>query len=135
MPSGAVRRFFLRLLTLFHSTRAEADLAREIKTHLQLLEDKFRAEGMTVEDARFAARRAFGGVEQMKERQRDARAFRWIDESWLDLKLGARMLLKYPGLTFVGGLGMAVAIAIGAVAFSLFYTLMSPTLPLDDGDR
>ncbi|HEY0306341.1 MAG TPA: ABC transporter permease, partial [Longimicrobiales bacterium] len=55
--------------------------------------------------------------------------------SWLDIKLGLRMLAKYPGLTIVGGLAMAVAVAIGAAFFGLIYSLMDPTLPLEEGDR
>jgi predicted permease len=55
--------------------------------------------------------------------------------SWLDVKLGARMLIKHPGLTLVGGLGMAVAIAIGAGSFAFFYSHLYPNLPLDEGDR
>ena len=48
----------------------------------------------------------------MKERQRDARSFRILDQSWLDVKLGLRMLIRYPGLTVIAVLGMSVAIAI-----------------------
>lgn len=55
--------------------------------------------------------------------------------SWLDIKLGVRMLVKYPGLALVGGLGMAVAIAIGAASFAFFYSHMYPSIPLDEGDR
>lgn len=55
--------------------------------------------------------------------------------SWLDLKLGIRMLFKNPGLTLVGGLGIAVAIAIGAGSFAFFYSNLWPTLPLEEGDR
>ena len=55
--------------------------------------------------------------------------------SWLDVKLGARMLVKYPGLSVVGGLGMAVGIAISAGFFSFFQLLLFPTLPLHEGDR
>lgn len=55
--------------------------------------------------------------------------------SWLDVKLGARMLVKHPGLALVGVLGMAVAIAIGAASFAVIYTITDPTVPLDDGDR
>jgi putative ABC transport system permease protein len=58
-----------------------------------------------------------------------------IGISWLDIKLGARMLVKYPGLALVGGLGMAVAIAIGAGSFAFFYSAMYPTIPLDEGNR
>ncbi|HSU17576.1 ABC transporter permease [Longimicrobium sp.] len=55
--------------------------------------------------------------------------------SWLDFKLGARMLVKYPALTLVGGLGMAVAIAIGAALFDVIQAYLDPTIPLDQGER
>jgi putative ABC transport system permease protein len=55
--------------------------------------------------------------------------------AWLDFKLGVRMLIKYPGLTLVGVLGMAVAIAISAGSFAFFYSYMTPTLPLAEGER
>ena len=90
---------------------------------------------MSPEEARFAAQRAFGGVEQAKEHQRDARAFRWIDDSLIDFKLGARMLKKYPGLSIVGGIGLAAAIAIGSTSFAFFYSYLYSTLPLDEGHR
>lgn len=130
-----IRRFLFRLLSFFRAGRAEAELAREIKAHLQLMEDELVAQGMSAAEARFAARRAFGGVEQVKEHQRDARSFRWLDAWWLDLKLGARMLIKYPGLTTVGVLGMAVGIGIGAGSFAFFYSYLDPPLPLDEGER
>ena len=92
-----IRRFVLRLLSFFRLSAAEAELSREISAHLQLLEDEHVAKGMSRDDARLAARRAFGGVEQAKEHHRDARGFRWLDNSRMDFKLGARMLAKYPG--------------------------------------
>lgn len=55
--------------------------------------------------------------------------------SALDVKLGVRMLAKYPGLSVVAVTGMAVAIAIGAGAFSVVSSLMETTLPLPEGDR
>ncbi|HEX6912242.1 MAG TPA: ABC transporter permease, partial [Longimicrobium sp.] len=55
--------------------------------------------------------------------------------SWLDVKLGVRMLFKYPGLTLVGGLGMALAIGVGAGMFAFMYAFMFPRLPLDEGHR
>lgn len=63
------------------------------------------------------------------------RGFMIANASWLDFKLGARMLLKYPGVTAVGVLAMSLAIAIGALSFTFFYSFMHPTLPLDEGDR
>ena len=131
----SLRRSFRRLLAVLRFAHAEDDLSREIAAHLQLIEDDLVARGMTREAARLAARRTFGGVEQAKEHQRDARAFRWLDDSRIDCKLGARMLVKYPGLSLIGGAGLAVAMAIGASFFALLYSVAYSTLPLDDGDR
>ena len=55
--------------------------------------------------------------------------------SWLDVKLGLRMMVKHPALTLVGGLGMAVGIGISVAFFSVTRTYLYPTLPLDEGER
>lgn len=55
--------------------------------------------------------------------------------SWLDVKLGARMLVKHPGLSLVGGLGMAVAIAISVGWFAFVSVHIYPVIPLDEGGR
>ncbi len=55
--------------------------------------------------------------------------------SALDFKLGLRMLRRYPGLSLIGGLALAVAIAIGVLAFQFAHDQLTPTLPLDEGDR
>src|SRR5688572_2364235 len=55
--------------------------------------------------------------------------------SWLDFKLGFRMLARYPGLTIVGGLAMAFAIWAGSATFELVTQVIRPTLPLDEGHR
>ena len=131
-----MRRAFFRLLSFLRSSRAEAELAREVESHLALLEERFVAEGMNADDARFAACRAFGGqVEQVKERQRDERSFHLLDQSWLDFKLALRMLIRYPGLTVVGVLGMSVAMAISVGAYAIFGMLLNPSVPLHEGDR
>src|SRR5262245_23397785 len=55
--------------------------------------------------------------------------------SWLDWKLGARLLRKYPALTIIGGLSLAAAIAIGAVGIELADELLYKRLPFPDGGR
>jgi putative ABC transport system permease protein len=130
-----MRRTILRLLSSFRSSRAERELAREIRSHLQLLEDQYIARGMDAKEARYAARRAFGGVEQVKEHQRGARMFRWLAGWPMDLKLGGRMLVKYPGLTIVGGVAMAFGIWVGIVIFQVVGLFVHPTLPLPQGAR
>jgi putative ABC transport system permease protein len=58
-----------------------------------------------------------------------------IGLSWIDLKLALRMLLRYPGLTLVGALGMAVAICVSVTAFTISWKLLDPVVPLEEGDR
>ena len=130
-----VRRALHRFIALFRQRHADAELGREIATHLQLLEDEFMAAGMTREDARYAARRAFGGVEQAKEHQRDARSFRWMAGWPMDLRLGVRMLRRSPGLTLIGVAALTVAIGGGAAYLEFLNDLFRPTLPLPQGDR
>ena len=60
---------------------------------------------------------------------------RSVGVSWLDFKLGFRMLIKHPGLTVVAGLAISFAIAVGAGTFEFATDMLFPTLPLDEGDR
>jgi hypothetical protein len=53
----------------------------------------------------------------------------------IDLKLALRMLVRYPGLTLVGALGMAVAICVSVAAFTISWKLLDPVLPIAEGDR
>src|SRR4026209_504411 len=55
--------------------------------------------------------------------------------SWLDWKLGARLLLKYPALTIIGGLSLSAAIAIGAVGIEVAGELLYKRLPFPEGGR
>jgi predicted permease len=130
-----LRRFFRRLTALIRHDRSETELAREISAHLRLIEDKYRARGLGDVEARQAARREFGGVEQAKEHQRDARTFRPLAGASTDVKLGVRMLAKSPGLTIVGVLALAVAIGGGAAYFEFVNDMVRPTLSFPGGDR
>ena len=104
----------LRLRGLRGRDAAERELEDEISFHIEMQTEEYVRRGMGRAEARRQAVLLFGGVEGHKEACRDARPMGWAPGSWLDLKMGLRMLRKYPGLTLVGGLGMAVAIAIGA---------------------
>src|SRR3990172_10475789 len=104
----------------------------------------FRGEGMrTIRDFFFRLLSVFrsgrAGADfaagQAKESPHDAPPWA-LDSWWLDVKLGVRMLVKYPGLALVGGIGIAVAVAISAGGFSIMYgTILSSSLPLEEGDR
>jgi putative ABC transport system permease protein len=55
--------------------------------------------------------------------------------SSLDFKVGVRMLARYPGLTVIGTLAIAVAIALGTIYFEAVDKFQNPRLPIADGDR
>ena len=89
----------LRFRSLFRSSRAETDLDDELRFHLEERAREFRARGMSGADARDAARRAFGGVEQRKEEIRDARRVRWIEDALRDVGFTLRLMRRSPGFT------------------------------------
>ena len=72
-------------------------------------------------------------VERWRDRRRGGVMV--LGLSWLDFKLGFRMLARYPMLTVVGSLAMAVAIAVGAGTFEVITRVTNPSLPLPNGDR
>ncbi|MBA2572790.1 MAG: ABC transporter permease [Gemmatimonadetes bacterium] len=129
------KRWRKRLRTLLRNDAVERELDEELAFHLAMEIQKNHQAGMSPEEARRQAAIRFGGLEKHKEEVRDARVLGWVPGLSLDFKLGLRMMVKHPGLTVVGGLGMAVAIALGASAFSVLNTMIDPALPLDEGDR
>ena len=132
---AAIRQFFLRLFSLVRSGPAERELGREIEAHLSLLEDEFIAKGMTPADAKLAARRAFGGVDQTKEHQRDARSFRWIDDIPRDLSYAVRSLRRTPAFTIAAVLTLAIGIGATTAIYSVIDRILLQPLPFPDGDR
>ena len=127
---AALRRLVLRLASALRANQAESDLAREVSSHLQLLQDDFERRGLPPADARDAARRTFGGIEQAKDLHRDARSFVWLDDARRDLQYGVRAFRRNPGFAAVAVLTLAVGIGANTAIFSLVNALVLRPLPV-----
>src|SRR5205823_3869958 len=86
----------------------------ELHAHKALLREEFERKGLPPEEARRAARRAYGGVEQSKELHREARSFVWIEQLVKDLRYSARNLLRTPGFTLIAVTVLALGIGVNA---------------------
>ena len=125
-----------RLRLLFARRAAESRMEAEFRFHLEMETERLvREQGLEPGEARRRALVAFGGVEKHKEELRDGRGLAWLGGLSLDVKLGFRMLRRYPGLTLVATLALAVAIGAGAGYLELLHDVFHPTLPIEDGDR
>jgi predicted permease len=123
------RRFLLQVRNFLRPGRAEQELAREMASHLSILEDEFQRRGMTHDEARAAARRAMGGVEQTKERHREARSLPLVEDLRRDLGISARMLWKARGFTAVVILTLGAGIGGNTAIFTVVNALLLRPLP------
>ena len=124
-----------RLRELLQRSRLDAELDEEIRTHLEMATEEYVREGMSPDDARRAALRSFGGVEQVRERHRETRGFPWLEEVGRDVRLAARSLLKERGFTLTAVATLAIGIGTNAAIVSVVDAVLLRPLPYPDAER
>ena len=119
-----MRRVILRLWQAVRPSAGEADLTREIASHLQLLEDDFQRRGMPAEEARLAARRMLGGELRAKDLHRDARSFIWLDDLRRDTSHALRLLRRNTVFMLTAALSLAIGIGANTTVFTIANALL-----------
>jgi predicted permease len=122
-------------MSWFTRRRPDDRLDAEIADHLARLAADYERQGMNPDEARLAARRAFGGVQSMQEAHRDQRGWRWLGDLIADARYATRTLLRAPMFAAVAVLTLALGIGANTAVFSIINTMFMRPLPVPEPEQ
>ncbi len=115
--------------------KRDAELERELESDLELEEEEQRENGLSAEEARYAARRAFGNEMLIREQTHEAWGWTRLERLMQDLRYAMRLLMRAPGFTITGVLILAIGIGATTAIFSLVNTVLLRSLPFPESER
>ena len=107
--------------------RPTDDFAAEVESHIQLEVERLMRDGMSEEEARFAARRAFGNTTTSRENFHEARLGHTLESIGQDVRYGLRAMRRSPGFTAIAVLSLAIGIGANTTMFGALDTLVIRT--------
>ena len=130
-----MRTFISRLLDRVRRRYRDDRLSEELQSHLDLLTDEHLARGLSVADARLAARRSFGGVDQVKMRYREQRGLALVDAMLQDARFAVRLLARDRGFALTAIVVLAFGVGVNNLFFTLVYAHKCRGLAIERPDR
>jgi len=130
-----LREVLARLAGLLRLGRGGDAIDDEIRGHLEELERSYLRRGMTADEARRAARLAFGNVAVVREVYRSQRSLPSIESVLHDARYATRLLARHPGFTLTAVLTLALGIGLNTTLFTTIDAVMFRPLPVRDGGR
>jgi hypothetical protein len=124
-----------RLRAIVRVRGVERDLDDELAFHVAMQARANRERGMSETEAHRRARLAIGGVEQVKERSRDARTQSRANDLIQDIRYGLRSLWKTPRFTIAALLTVVLGVGANATIFNVLNPLLFKPLPYPEPDR
>jgi predicted permease len=115
--------------------KRDADLERELRSDLELEEEEQRESGLPPDEARYAARRAFGNPTLIREQTRAVWSWNMLENLIRDVRIGVRTLFRSPGFSLIAVLVIALCIGAATSLFTVVRSVLLRPLPFRDPAR